>query len=476
MGLIQTIRGWFNMILKRKAKDEFNVEAISTDKMDAFIKMCVNIYKGMPEWLNEKDEIKTINFAKTACSEIARLTTLAIGISVDGSARADYLQAQIDKLYFNLRHWVEYGCAYGTIILKPNGKGVDLFVHGDFIITDRDGDDITGVVFYFSQSVQEGKNKTWYTRLEYHRFAEDGAYLIDNVCYKGLSKDDTRYKVDISLTPWKDLLESATIGGLEKPLYGVLRTPQANNIEIDSPLSIPIFSEALEELKGIDVAYSRNDTEIFDSKRTVLMDSDKLFPFAGQGMSELARLDRGVASDKMKNKMGLPKYVRMVEGSGDKDFYQEINPTLQTQTRIEGINFYLSLAGYKIGFSSGYFVYDQKTGLVTATQVESDDRRTIQFIKDVRDKLEDCMNGLIYAMDVLATLYGLAPAGTYEVTYDFGDITYNREEDRARWWQYVQSGKVPAWMFFVKFEGMSKEEAVKMVNEAQPKEETLFPE
>ena len=86
------------------------------------------------------------------------------------------------------------------------------------------------------------------------------------------------------------------------------------------------------------------------------------------------------------------------------------------------------------------------------------------------------MNGLIYAMDVLATLYGLAPAGTYEVTYDFGDITYNREEDRARWWQYVQSGKVPAWMFFVKFEGMSKEEAVKMVNEAQPKEETLFPE
>ena len=45
MGLIQTIRGWFNMILKRKAKDEFNVEAISTDKMDAFIKKCVNIYK-----------------------------------------------------------------------------------------------------------------------------------------------------------------------------------------------------------------------------------------------------------------------------------------------------------------------------------------------------------------------------------------------------------------------------------------------
>ena len=464
------------MILKRKAKDEFNVEAISTDKMDAFIKKCVNIYKGQPEWLDEKDEIKTINFAKSICSEVARLSTLAIGVKIDGSARADYLQQQIDKLYFNIRHWVEYGCAYGTIILKPNGNTVDLFVPGDFIITDRDGDDITGVVFYFSQSVQEGKNKIWYTRLEYHRFADDGAYLIDNVCYKGLSKDDTRDKVDISLTPWKDLLESATIGGLEKPLYGVLRTPQANNIEIDSPLSVPIFADALEELKDLDIAYSRNCTEINDSKRTVLMDSDKLFPFGSSGMSEVARLDRGVASGLMKDKMGLPKYVRMVEGSGDKDFYQEINPTLNTQPRLDGINALLSQIAYKVGFSNGYFVFNESTGIQTATGVEAEQQRTIQFIKDVRDKLEDCMDNLIYAMDVFATLYGLAPAGTYEVTYDFGDITYDRESDRLRWWQYVQAGKVPAWMFFVKFEGMSEEEAKAMVDEAKPKEEMLFPE
>lgn len=464
------------MILKRKAKDEFNVEAISTDKMDAFIKKCINIYKGQPEWLDEKDEIKTINFAKSICSEVARLSTLAIGIKIDGSARADYLQTQIDKMYFNIRHWVEYGCAYGTIILKPNGNTVDLFVPGDFIITDRDGDDITGVVFYFSQAVQEGKNKAWYTRLEYHRFADDGAYLIDNVCYKGLSKDDTRDKVDISLTPWKDLLESATIGGLEKPLYGVLRTPQSNNIEIDSPLSVPIFADALEELKDLDIAYSRNCTEINDSKRTVLMDSDKLFPFVSSGMSEVSRLDRGVASGLMKDKMGLPKYVRMVEGNGEKDFYQEINPTLNTQTRLDGINALLSQIAYKVGFSNGYFVFNESTGIQTATGVEAEQQRTIQFIKDVRDKLEDCMDNLIYAMDVFATLYGLAPAGTYEVTYDFGDITYDREADRLRWWQYVQAGKVPAWMFFVKFEGMSEEEAKAMVDEANPKEEMLFPE
>ena len=102
---------------------------------------------------------------------------------------------------------------------------------------------------------------------------------------------------------------------------------------------------------------------------------------------------------------------------------------------------------------------------------------------DIEKPLEDFdtvvsqgLNGAIYALSVYADLNGLAPAGLYEVTYDFGDITYNREEDRARWWQYVMQGKVPAWVYFQKFEGMSEEDAKAMVEEAQPKKPTLFGE
>ena len=86
------------------------------------------------------------------------------------------------------------------------------------------------------------------------------------------------------------------------------------------------------------------------------------------------------------------------------------------------------------------------------------------------------MDEVIYALNVYADLYDLTPVGVYETTYDFGDITYNREEDRARWWQYVVQGKVPAWLYFVKFEGMTEEEAKAMVEEAQPDEPTLFGE
>ena len=174
--------------------------------------------------------------------------------------------------------------------------------------------------------------------------------------------------------------------------------------------------------------------------------------------------------------MGLPDYVKNVYGDGQSSFYQEINPTLNTDQRIVGLNTLLSQIGFKCGFSDGYFVFDEKTGMITATQVESDDRRTIRSIKDMRDKLQSCLDSLIYALNAFADLYDLAPQGTYETNYDFGDITYNREEDRARWWQYVQNNYVPAYVFFMKFEGLSEEEAKALVEEAKPETKSLFGE
>ena len=452
------------MLTKSKAKDEFNIEAISSEQMSAWISECVSIYQGNPSWLNEDDHIDTINMAKALCSETARLTTLGIGVKLDGSARAEWLQKQIDRIYFQLRSWVEYGCAYGTVILKPNGSDIDLYTPDMFEIAHATADRIDGVIFH---NWKQAGEKKWYTRLEYHRF-EDGIYRITNKCYLGDKPDDTKETVDIKSTPWSYMAEEVAISNMENTLFGVFRTPQANNLDLNSPYGLPIFSEAVQELRDLDIAYSRNSEEIFDSQRTILLDSDALIA-AGTKTANTS-----TAFEMRRRELKLPRYVRNVTGDGTKTFYQEIDPTLNTDTRLTGINALLSQIGYKAGFSNGYFVFNESTGIQTATQVEADQQRTIQLIKDVRNKLESCLDGLIYAMDVFATLYRLAPMGAYEVVYGFGDITYNVEEDRARWWGYVQSGKVPAWRYFVKFEGMTEEDAKAMVAEAQPKTPTLF--
>lgn len=474
MGLITWAKKVIGMIFKRQAETDFNVESVVSQEIESKIAECSNIYRGAPYWANADNNVKTINFAKAICSETARLATLAIGIQVNGSGRAAWLQTQIDKIYFNVRHWVEYGMAYGTVILKPNGKGLDIFTPMDFIITDCDNEGIYGIVFKDCYS----ENDKYYTRLEYHRFSEvkggDNTYYpyyISNKAYVSRSANSLGDPISLDKTKWADLLPEtppilkANNEKLDGPMFGVLRTPQANNIDITSPLGLPIFAEAIEELKDLDVAYSRNVGEIFDSEKIILVD-DRLMFDSGKNLKNFGLSD-----------IKLPHYAKNVFGDGPESFYREIIPSLNTDIRITGINNLLSFLGFKCGYSNGYFVLDEKTGMVTATQVEADDRRTIQLIKDVRDKLESCLDGAIYALNVYADLYGLTPAGKYEVTYDFGDITYNREEDRARWWQYVIQGKVPDWMYFQKFEGLSKEDAKAMVQEAQVKQETrLFEE
>lgn len=468
MGVIARIRGWIEMVLSGLVKEEFKINPIVSVEMDNVIRKCADIYAGNPEWISEDDGIKTINFAKAVCSETARLAMLGTSINIDGSERAEWLQEQINSVYYNIREWIEYGCAYGTIVLKPDGDSIEVITPDRFIVTDIKSKDIVGAVFVYEETAEDGKE--YFTRLEWHRF-DHGIYTITNKCYKSTGKNGKGHFVPIEKTPWSGMIEHSTIENVDKPLFSVFRTPHANNVDIHSGFGLPIFWDALEELKDLDIAYSRNSKEIYDSQRIVLLDSDRMLPGGGISVKETVN-----NFESTRKQMGLPNIVKNVYGNGAENFYQEINPDLNTDERLKGINALLSQIGYKIGFSNGYFVFNESSGIQTATGVEADQQRTIQFVKDVRDQVEKCMKALLYALDKYADMYDLSPVGVYEAIYDFGDITYNREEDRARWYGYVVSGKIPFWYYLVKFEGFTEEDAKAMEAEAKPKPGTIFGE
>lgn len=465
MNIITKVKGWLKMLFGEKATKEFGVEELTSEQMKNIIAVCEKIYQGHPGWVDPDNHIKTVNFAKSICSEVARLTTLAVGVKVDGGSRAEWLQKQIDDVYFQLRRWAEYGNAYGTVILKPNGEDISMYLPTEFIVTEQRNGEITGCVFVDKATSPTGDE--FYTKLEYHRFTGE-AYAVSNRCYVGKSEGDMGKTIAIELTPWAGLLPDVEVENITAPLYGVFRTPHANNVDVGSPLSMPVYADAIEELKDLDIAYSRNAKEIQDSKRTVLLDSDRMLPAAGGKVA-------GKNYKREAQAMGLPDYVKNVYGDGTTTFYQEINPTLNTAERLNGINSLLSQIGYKCGFSNGYFVFNEKSGIQTATGVEAEQQRTVLFVKDCRDKLESCIKALVYALNVYADLYDLAPVGEYEINCNFGDILYNYEEDKAVWKSYVLQKWVPVWVYLVKFENMTEEEAKEMVAEAQPKE-TLFGE
>lgn len=457
MGVIDKVK---NILTASRAREVFGVRSVSSSEMERLLARCANVYQGRPDWTDADPEnaIKTVNFARSICAETARLTTLGISVAVSGSARGDWLQQQVDGFYWSLRRWAELGCAYGAVILKPNGEDVDVLTPDRFVVTDAENGEITGAVFISWAYRQD--TERYYTRLEYHRFADDGTYRVTNRCFVGVSSQDRGRAVAIEATPWAGLEEETVLENVERPLFGVFRTP-AVGLDPDSPLGMPVFADALEELRDLDVAYSRNAAEIYDSNRLTLVD-DRLTEQAG------AKIGSGTS------RVRLPRFVRKVFGASPEEYYQEINPALNTEARMAGINALLSQIGFKCGFSNGYFVFNERSGTMTATQVEADDRRTIQLIKDMRDRLEAALDGVLYALDVFADLYGYAPAGEYETNYSFGDLTYNFEEDRARNWGYVVSGKYPMYAYLMRFEGYTEEEAKKLVAEAGARTELPF--
>lgn len=430
-------------------KKEFGIENIYQNaKVEQVVRACSDAYKGTPEWYNAEG---TVNFTKTICEETARLIMLGTSIKFNDNARGKYLQEVVDKQYYNLRQWAEWAMAYGTVIIKPNGEDFDCILPDAYYVTDTKNHEIWGAVFVTTQK----KSDKWYARLEWHRFEKD-IYKVSNKAFVGTQENSADKEIDLKDSPWSDLSPDVEFEGLEKPLFAVLRTPQANNIDTNCPYGLPIVSTAMVEMQDLDIAYARMAVEIADSSRTVLMDSDRLI---AKGMSAEMRKNAIAAYDGMRDAMHLPKYVKAVEGMGDGNFYSEINPTLNTAVRLQGLNHYLSQIGYKVGFANGYFVFNEQMGIQTATGVEANQQRTMQFIKDCRDRMEEALKVLIEGVNVFADTYDLAPDGEYEATYQFGDITYNEDEDRARWLTYVNMGKMPFWRYLVKFEGFSEDDA-----------------
>lgn len=444
MGFINWLKGVIGRVFKKEdAKKVFDTDIILSTEMERATASWYNIVGGKPFWVSKDDDVDTINFAKFVTADTAKKICLDIDLNVEGSARADYLQEVMDAFKNVLRDKVEDACALGGIMFKPNGNSgtacIDYVQAGDFLVTEINSNgDIRGAIFF--DYYQSGDK--YYTRLEYHRF-EDNTYRITNKAFKSdrgdiLGKEVSLDKVEI----WAGMEEDISIQNVDTPLFAYYKMPYNNTIDYNSPLGVSVFSNAIKELRDLDIAWSRKSGEVEDSKHMT---------FVGPGAMMYAE----------QKQIKLPRFLHPVDLSNDvvKEMVHEHVATLLTEQRITDINSILSMISTKCGFSQGAFVLDRKTGQITATQVEADDRETIETIKDMRDALKDTIDQLIYALNVYADLYNLAPVGIYETSYGFGDLTYNYDEDRNRWYQYATQGKVPFWMYLVKFEGMSEEEA-----------------
>lgn len=395
-----------------------HIESPLSSEMVSALDLWYDMYLDRSPWLG--DEVKSLNLASQICSEMARDVTIEMKCNITGpvgkdgesttNPRAEFLAKEFERIMKNLRSKLEQGCAAGGMVIKPYPK--DKHIYFDFgmawdIYPIAFGDDggLTDVIF--RDTFTEGK--TTYTRLERHTVSGQDVKITQRA-FKSEARDAIGVEVPLSsVEVWSSLVPEATVKASDGPLFGWFKVANANNIDIDSPMGVSVFSKAVDVIREADEQYSRLLWEFEGSELAVDVDPAVLKPKKDGKGQEMPRLNK--------------RLFRGVDLNSDES-YHVFNPTIREASLISGLTQLLIRIEDLCGLARGSLSNVQQEAR-TATEIKHMRQRTYITVADNQKALEDCLTEVIRAMDKYTTLYDLAPEGEYEVSFEWDDSVLN---------------------------------------------------
>ena len=111
---------------------------------------------------------------------------------------------------------------------------------------------------------QINRGRECFTRLEYHEYdIKRRKYLIKNMCYRSQSTDGLGTRCRITDIPeWAELKEEKILENVEKPFFTYFKMPFSNNIDLNSPLGVYVYSKAANLIRQADGWRCRNDLHL----------------------------------------------------------------------------------------------------------------------------------------------------------------------------------------------------------------------
>ena len=403
------------MLGKSTIETQLNIDIAVSSKMEAKIREWSNIYENKAPWLNK--DVKSLELGSSIASEFVRLTMSEMKTEITGSTRANFLQEQYKKMLGNLADNLEKGNARGGLVLKPYVKNGQIFV--DFI---QQGDfypisfDDTGKIISIIFATQKTEGNYIYTRLEYHRL-EGTDYYISNTAYKSNNNNSLGKEINLSEVPeWKDIEKEVRIENVEKPLFAYYKPPTANNVDAKSPLGISVFAKATNLVEDADEQYGRVMWEYEGSEKAVYASIEALKP-----RREVIKDEEGkkVRWETPKLKDRLFKALDL-DGKNGEGFFQDYSPEIRDEAFWRGLNKILERIEFNVGLAYGT-LSEPSFSDKTATEIKTSKQRSYVTVSRMQENLQDALEDLIYAIDTLTTLYSLAPAGTYQTSFEWGD-------------------------------------------------------
>ena len=404
-----------------------------------------------------KREVYRMNIAKALCAEMAGLVwgeECSVNVSINGRESTEENPDPLNEFVQR----VLIGNAFREKMqesveecLAPGGQALKTWAEAK---RDENGDEIPDTrkimigyamadqfipISWDNAKVTEGvfvsriaKGGWYYTRLEWHKW-NGLTYVITNELYrsfmmKGASTDTQDILgVRYPLAELYPFLDEVTEVPVEESLFTYWRTPIANNLDDNSPLGMSIYGNALETLHALDICYDSFVREFRLGKKRIIVPARAVRSVVDPDSGRLLRYFD--ANDET--------YEALASDSPEDLKIQDNSVELRVEEHVAAINAFLSILCLQTGFSAGTFTFDQHTGLRTATEVVSENSKTLKTIRTIQNQLRPAVEHLVRNIIDVAVLYEMdfdgqsiesliAPGYEINITFDDG-ITQDRQ-------------------------------------------------
>lgn len=441
---LQNITGWVKRMFYKNIDKSIYDEAAVSPAMAAAVEEWLELFYLD---LSGKDR-NTANFAEILTGYMASLATNEIKLSCGAGARAEYIEEQIKRhVLSQIGPAVQLVCAGGAAALKPYVYRGDIHCMvidaRNFLPLSYTGSHVTGAAFF--ENVWHGGKL--FTKVERQYFEDGGEYVITQKAYNAGGREVPLDKIP----EWAGLAPETRIRDLEGPLFGVLRTARANNVD-GSRAPVSAYSSAVSTLLRLESILRQIDWEIETGKRRQIIDASAIDP--------AQRIDKDIGRI-----YPVDQYIVLNSTDGKLPF-DDYTPQMRIQEYQKAMDTELRMLEMQAGLSIGSLNIEGvvRSGTKTATEIISEDRTTYNTIRALQENgLRGGLLDVIYAYDVYATLGDLAPGGEIDPTVEFGDSIF---EDTAtefnRRMQLANNGyttkeNVVEWYFGVDEETAKKE-------------------
>ena len=463
--MLQRFINWIRGVIARMfhiddAKRTLGTDIAISQKMQEAIDLWSAMFLDSAPWLT--DDVESMDLPASIAEEFARLITVEFQSSVEGSARADWLNGEYaDAVLEHLKENVETAAAVGGVVFKP-------YVDGDRIAVDavpawrflptafNSRKEITGAVFV--EIITRGKVR--YTRMEQHQLTDAG-YNIRNLAFASQSEGSLGTPCAlVEVEEWADLEPDITIrykdgSAPERVLFAYYKIPLANNIDPDSPLGVSVYARATNLIKDADEQYSRIRWEYKGTELAIDASAGALKKDAGGNWNmpqHQRRLFRELALDRGDNG----------------DLYEVFSPAIRDASLFNGLDKILKRVEFSCGLAYGT-LSDPQSVEKTAEEIRTSKQRSYAAVCMMQSALQKALEHLVWAMDFYATMYNLAPRGEYEVSFSFGDgVLEDADKEFATRKSLVDAGYLKPEALVAWYFGTSEEEARKMMPGAEP--------